>query len=240
MMDSMDSVFEVKAINKQGFELYNLVNEKIYNVKSQIKMVNYRRLCRGNYLVCKVSLKEGEHYLCNIQSIIKPSESIVAYKAAVSMQMKAPSLLYATNDEKLKEIEENVVFLSQKYKEFFKTDEVFTSNVKLNALLDQFNEYIDSGEKANYDEYIESPENADVVVFFDSKTGLQTMPKDKRDSYDKENFSVPTVLYSSKAFEKLMELSGNPRPAKQNNDCKTGRNEPCVCGSGKKYKKCCL
>lgn len=21
---------------------------------------------------------------------------------------------------------------------------------------------------------------------------------------------------------------------------KTGRNEPCICGSGKKYKKCCL
>ncbi|MBK3517601.1 SEC-C domain-containing protein [Carboxylicivirga sp. N1Y132] len=24
------------------------------------------------------------------------------------------------------------------------------------------------------------------------------------------------------------------------NDVKTGRNDPCPCGSGKKYKKCCL
>ncbi|OGI03701.1 MAG: hypothetical protein A2Y25_08165 [Candidatus Melainabacteria bacterium GWF2_37_15] len=239
-MDSMDSVFEVKSINKEGFELYNLVNEKIYSVKSQIKMVNYRRLCRGNYLVCKIMLKEGEYYLCNIQSIIKPSEGLVAYKAAVSMQVKDPALLYAKNEEKIKEIEENVAFLSQKYKDFFKTEEIFTSSSKLNALLDLFNEYVEGGEKMDYEEYTETPENADIIVFFDSKTGLQTMPKDKRDSFNKEAFSVPTVLYSSKAFEKLMELSGNPKPAKQNTECKIGRNEPCVCGSGKKYKKCCL
>jgi SEC-C motif-containing protein len=30
-----------------------------------------------------------------------------------------------------------------------------------------------------------------------------------------------------------------PRPATQRNTAKVGRNEPCPCGSGKKYKKCC-
>jgi SEC-C motif-containing protein len=30
-----------------------------------------------------------------------------------------------------------------------------------------------------------------------------------------------------------------PKPATRRNENKVGRNEPCPCGSGKKYKKCC-
>ncbi|MFM1892696.1 MAG: hypothetical protein RLZ44_1773 [Pseudomonadota bacterium] len=30
-----------------------------------------------------------------------------------------------------------------------------------------------------------------------------------------------------------------PKPVTQRNDLKVGRNDPCPCGSGKKYKKCC-
>lgn len=30
-----------------------------------------------------------------------------------------------------------------------------------------------------------------------------------------------------------------PKPATQRNTNKVGRNDPCICGSGKKYKKCC-
>ena len=34
---------------------------------------------------------------------------------------------------------------------------------------------------------------------------------------------------------------GIPKPCRDSrNDPKIGRNEPCPCGSGKKYKKCCV
>ena len=33
--------------------------------------------------------------------------------------------------------------------------------------------------------------------------------------------------------------AGEPRTAKQHPAGKTGRNQPCPCGSGKKFKKCC-
>jgi hypothetical protein len=33
--------------------------------------------------------------------------------------------------------------------------------------------------------------------------------------------------------------AGEPRAAKQHPAGKTGRNQPCPCGSGKKFKKCC-
>src|SRR5262249_59879887 len=33
---------------------------------------------------------------------------------------------------------------------------------------------------------------------------------------------------------------GSPAPSGRGPAMKTGRNDPCPCGSGKKYKKCCL
>ncbi len=235
----MDSVFAVKNINKEGFELYNLVNEKTYSPKSQIKMVNYRRVFKGSYLICNLITIEGEYYLSNVRRIIKSADSIEAYRAAVAMQMEDTSLIYRDNDEKLKEIKENVVFLAQKYKEFFKTGEIFTAKTKLNGLLDLFNQYTDGGEMVDYEEYTEPPETADIIVRFDPAKGLLTLPKEEKEP-DKEGFSVPTILYSSGAFEKLMELSDTTRPEGDSKARKTGRNDPCLCGSGKKYKKCCL
>ena len=38
--------------------------------------------------------------------------------------------------------------------------------------------------------------------------------------------------------EKQAKEEGRPAPASPSS--KVGRNEPCPCGSGKKYKKCCL
>lgn len=56
-----------------------------------------------------------------------------------------------------------------------------------------------------------------------------------------DKFSSTTVLYLSNAFNELMGFA-----QKQQDEAKkpaivgkVGRNEPCPCGSGKKYKKCC-
>ncbi len=56
-------------------------------------------------------------------------------------------------------------------------------------------------------------------------------------------FSSTTVLYESKTFSKTLgyieeEERGKGRP--KINAKNIGRNEPCPCGSGKKYKKCCM
>ncbi len=57
----------------------------------------------------------------------------------------------------------------------------------------------------------------------------------KKKYYDTKLFSSTTVLYASKTFNEMMEL-----PPTKEIDGSVGRNEPCPCGSGKKYKKCCL
>ena len=57
-------------------------------------------------------------------------------------------------------------------------------------------------------------------------------------------YSPTSVLYSSKAFADLMGFIPTPEETKakeihQKLGSTVGRNDPCPCGSGKKYKKCC-
>ncbi len=51
------------------------------------------------------------------------------------------------------------------------------------------------------------------------KEGEEVLPKRRRVTY--------------------VEPSGVSRPAPERKGQKIGRNDPCPCGSGKKYKKCC-
>jgi len=47
-------------------------------------------------------------------------------------------------------------------------------------------------------------------------------------------------LQEARDFARQAAAIGAPAPLSPARKAKTGRNEPCPCGSGKKYKKCCL
>jgi tetratricopeptide (TPR) repeat protein len=47
-------------------------------------------------------------------------------------------------------------------------------------------------------------------------------------------------VYAEAALELGKDLEPMARPAAPAKRLKIGRNDPCPCGSGKKYKKCCL
>ena len=55
-------------------------------------------------------------------------------------------------------------------------------------------------------------------------------------------YSSATVLYTSQAFSGTFDfmetMMNRPAPAAIPKDI--GRNDPCPCGSGKKYKNCCM
>ena len=62
----------------------------------------------------------------------------------------------------------------------------------------------------------------------------------KSDYLEECIYSSATVLYCSKAFSQVFETISAPKEeAKIPEGIKVGRNEPCPCGSGKKYKNCC-
>jgi len=61
----------------------------------------------------------------------------------------------------------------------------------------------------------------------------------KTDYLTKKIYSPTTVLYSSEIFTKTIAMIEKEEEALNNPHKKVRPNEPCPCGSGKKYKKCC-
>lgn len=334
--NSVNSVFEIKKMLKDGFEMYNLVNEKDYTVKNLISSVNYRGVGQGNYFTCRLVPYENEYYLIVLTTVSGSSERHNALKLAVSMQAENPSLIYKDNRKKLKELEKIVRLLGIKFIEFFQSDEVITLNTSIDMLLDAFNNFTESGNKPEETEILiklpekysyfdirqntdpfdfaekkETDKKYDVGIVFDNVLGLQILPfygtfrqifksrdyksvdgyeacildyftnkkippgtiqkvydnqqnkekfmqivcevlgekeitieallnKYKKDFTGTKKFSSTTVLYASESFEKLMETSEEKQRQKSLSSEKIGRNEPCTCGSGKKYKRCCM
>ena len=68
----------------------------------------------------------------------------------------------------------------------------------------------------------------------------EILKKYKSRYLDKKIVSSTTVLYRSKAFSNTLGIiEEEENRLKIEIDHKIGRNDPCPCGSGKKYKKCC-
>ena len=66
------------------------------------------------------------------------------------------------------------------------------------------------------------------------------LKKYKRRYVDNKIISSTTVLYRSNAFSSTLGIiEDNENKPQIDTSQKIGRNDPCPCGSGKKYKKCC-
>ena len=74
----------------------------------------------------------------------------------------------------------------------------------------------------------------------DDKTDLTA--KYKRDYFETAKFSPTIVLYNSKLFVDILGIVEDTTAQEEaiGGAVSVGRNDPCPCGSGKKYKKCCL
>ena len=48
------SIFEIKKVLKNGFELLNLINEKVYNIIPLTKMTNFRGIYSGQFIVARI------------------------------------------------------------------------------------------------------------------------------------------------------------------------------------------
>lgn len=342
LMGSVSSIFEVKKILKNGFELYNLVNEKTYTVISLVKMSHFRGVGVGQYVVARIFEFEDEYYLLEISNVLAANQKDDAMRYAIAKIIQAPELVYKDNSEKQKEIEKQVKKLHKKFLECFETEELVTTNKMADEIIGLFNDFAESNQKFTQDEIDEKIQNLDeykffevkefnnsyenflenslggfsshketydVGIIFDEELGLSAIPfyktfckifeeKDYKsiENYDKciehflltdgisanllkrvsdkysnfmkvinkiysttmtfnellekykpqylkeKIFSSTTVLYESKTFSKTLgyieEEEGKCTPSFDTTNI--GRNEPCPCGSGKKYKKCCM
>lgn len=341
--NSIDSLFEVKSIQKTGFDMLSLVNEKKYFAMPLVKMSHLRGIYKGTYLLARIVPFENEYFIIEIRETFSSLDKDRVLKYAVAKIIEQPENLYKDNPEKLIEIENEIENFSKKFIECFGTDEIVTTNEYVDGLISDFNDYYFETDaktpeeikesikpienysyfkveefNSSYDNYIESSmagfsshsSKYDVGVIFDKELGMFIVPfygtlchilesdnykdiqgwdeclkafieNDKisatlvkrlvdkypkfidklNDLYEKEMtlneyleeykvdylknkiYSPTSVLYSSKAFGDLMGFIPSEAEIKakeiQSSQSTIGRNEPCPCGSGKKYKKCC-
>jgi len=343
LTSSVSSIFEVKKILKNGFELYNLVNEKTYSVISLVKMTHFRGVGVGQYVIARVFEFESEYYLLEISNVLAASQKDDAMRYAIAKIIQSPELVYKDNLEKQKEIEKQVKKLHKKFLECFESDELITTNKLTDDLIGLFNDFAESDKKIkkgeieekieslvqpieehkffavkefnnSYENFLENSlggfsshkETYDVGIIFDEELGLSAIPfyktfckifesKDytKIENWDKciehflltdgisanllrrveakypnfmkiinkvystkmtfdellekykpqylkdKIFSSTTVLYESQTFSKTLGYIEEEESRPKFDAVNIGRNEPCPCGSGKKYKKCC-
>ncbi len=343
MKSSIVSVFEIKKVSKEGFELYNLVNEKTYNVLTLVKNVNFRGVIPGQYLAGRIFNNDGIYYLIGINNLLSSTAKQDVYKYAIVTQLNNNELLYKDNDEKKAEIDKTVKGIGKKFQKFFGEKEIIVSSKNVDELLGYFNDYVETdtlNKPDNYEELVQKIEkfeyfeveeftrsNVDPVevlgrsfsshekaydtgIIFDNASGLLVLPfygtfkeifksgdyksvtnykdciitylesagipsevilsvyNENKDSFLKvikealeldeeptidgllkkykggnknsKKYSALTIMYCSKAFNEFMALSDSSKTAQKAAAMNIGRNDPCPCGSGKKYKKCCL
>lgn len=340
LMSSVSSIFEIKKILKNGFVLYNLVNEKTYTVISLVKMTHYRGVGVGQYVVARIFEFEEEHYLLEISNVLAANQKEDAMRYAIAKIIQAPEVVYKDNKAKEKEIEKQVKKFHKNFLECFETTEIITTNKLADDIIGLFNDFTETQKKPakeeieakiqtpdeykffsvsefnnSYENFLENSlggfsshkEIYDVGIIFDEELGLSAVPfystfckifegKDytKIENYDKcvehflindgisanllkrvhdkysnfmkvinkiydtdmtfdellekyksqylkeKIFSSTTVLYESKTFSKTLGYIEEEENKPQIDATNVGRNDSCPCGSGKKFKKCCL
>lgn len=144
LSNATSSIFEVKMILKNGFELYNLVNEKAYKIISLTKMTNFRGLGNGQYVVARIFEYENEYYLIEISNTLASHKKEEALRYAIAKIIQQPELVYKDNPEKLAKIEEQVAKLYEKFIELFKKDEIIVINKNADDLINIFNDFAEN------------------------------------------------------------------------------------------------
>lgn len=146
-----NAIFEVKKVAKNGFELYNLINEKLYFVISMVKMTHFRQIGSGDYIIARIIEFENDYYLIELSDAINASQKEVCYKYAVSKIMENPQSAYLDNKDKQKMIEKNISKMYSKFLKLFQKDEIITTSPVADDIIEIFNNYEDDEKSIDKD-----------------------------------------------------------------------------------------
>ncbi len=331
LQNSFCCVFRVDKILSNAYEVTCLTSGAKLTLIPMVKMIHLKQIGKYDYITARILELSDVQYILEIYDVISEYNTYGAISNAIRYMLLNPKSAYYKNPEKKEIIEKSVIEFDNKFREYFNSDFITTTNKKVDFLIEAFNKYRENNEKIDYSPLIEHPEeyrfmdieefnsdddnfmqNAiggfsshkeiyDVALWMDSKRGLYIIPfletffkcfsgniegrnecikefltGDKippsviKYAHDKfENFfdivneilntkfetleevlfntktafvdsgiySPVNILFNSELFSKLMGLkdeNNNKTSTKQ-----VGRNEPCPCGSGLKYKNCC-
>ena len=142
--NSISSIFEIKKVLRNGFVMYNYVNEKTYTVIPLVKMSKLSDVLQGQFALVRIFKFKEEYFMLEISDVIPSYEKDYAINFAVAKIIEKPEDMYYDNEEKYTEIENYVKNSVSAFKKFFKTNEIITTNNKIDDLVDLFNNYSES------------------------------------------------------------------------------------------------
>ena len=204
-LEAQYSIYKVKRLMKDGFELYNLVNEKTYRVKTLMKMTSLRGIGIGQFIVARFFKHFDEYYLIEISNVLSSIQEKDAVRYAIMKAVQNPRLVYSDNPEKEKSIQNDIKEMHQKFVNVFGTDTILTTNEFADDIIGDFNsltseEKVDISDKIvapekyeffeikelnnNYENFLENSmkgfashdEHYDVGIIFDEEYGLYAIP----------------------------------------------------------------
>ena len=337
MEKSFNSIFQIKKVLKNGFDVYNLINEKNYTLNITSKMTDFRKLGNGHYIIARIFEFKNENYIIEISGYLASNRTDEAMRYAMAKIIQEPYLVYEDNKEKAKQIEDNIKYMYEKFKEAFGTDELITTNKFADDIIGQFNDFVENKTPVNIKDKLETPETLeyfeisdlqndyenfveksldgfashkkvyDTGIIYDKEYGLYVIPfyktilaileenslenikgakecveyfltsptistnilkricekhpnfielankvkdenltldeifiKYKREYLAHKVYSQTTILYNSKVFTNTLGIVVENEAHAGIDYTNVKRNDPCPCGSGKKYKNCCM
>ena len=140
LLSAQYTIFRIKRVLKNGFKLYNMTNEKEYEVLSLAKMTNFRGIGIGDFIVARIFNLENEYYLIGIDNILPSSMEDDATRYAVIRIVQAPWLVYNDNQEKENEIKKNIAETYDKFIKLYNTDEIITLNKYTDDIVGQLSD----------------------------------------------------------------------------------------------------
>lgn len=168
LFTAQSSIFEIKKVLKNGFEMYNLINEKTYNVISLTKMTHLRGIGAGQFVVARIFEFEKEYYLLEISGVLASNQKDQAMRYAIARIIQTPEIVYKDNPQMEKRIEKQVENLHKKFLECFSTTEVITTNKLADDLMGLFNDYAD-GKNVDKETILSKIQEPEIYKFFEVK-----------------------------------------------------------------------
>lgn len=151
LKNTISGYFLIKKIHKNGFELFNLLNEKDYDVVSLVKMTNFRGVYQGQFISSRIFEYQGTYYLLEISDVYSNSAKDNIYRYLVAKIIQEPECAYHDNKEKENRIIEHAQKTYALFSSMFNNSEIITSNSLADEILNVMNDAFENEKDTNCD-----------------------------------------------------------------------------------------
>ena len=155
LLNSFCSVFKVNKILSNGFDVSCLTSGVNLSLVSMVKMNHLKQVGKYDYIQARILELNHIQYIIEIYEIISEFDVYRATTSAIRYMLQNPASAYYKNPEKKATLEKSATEFYEKFVECFKNKYIVTTNKKADNLIEFFNNYRLTGEKADYSELIE-------------------------------------------------------------------------------------